>query len=203
MTNFFASNNPTTIPGSRLGRRTHAAGAVFAVIGLGVANGVLNQLYAASGHPVDYATGQLSFSGEQVKGWYAEMQAGGTLDVYWFTQLFDFVFILAVLAMGGLAATFLARINGSRWGSGSALWASAALVLGATFDAVENLISFVMLANPQGFPNWLAVPYSTMAAIKFMLIGAGVALLVFSMICWVLHVVRRIGLAGLGRVAAA
>lgn len=201
MSNFFASNNPTTLPASRLARRTHAAGAALAIAALATANSVLNQLYIASGHPVDYLTGQTSFSGEEVKGWYAEMQAAGTLDVYWYTQLFDFVFILTVFAMGSLAATFLARINGSRRGSGSALWAAAALALGAMFDAAENLISFVMLSNPQGFPNWVAVPYSTMAVIKFTFIGTGVALIVFSVFCWVLHIVGRLAMRSVGRAA--
>jgi len=167
MSHFFASNNPTAIPEDRLSRRAHGIAAMAAFVALGASNAVLNRLYEASGHPVDYATGQTSFSASQIKSWYATMEAGGTLDTYVATQLFDYVFILAVFAVGALGATFLARVTGSARGRGSSLGAAALIGTGAALDAVENLISFVMLANPQGFPDWIAVPSSAFAVAKF------------------------------------
>lgn len=190
MSRYFASINPTTIPASTLRHRTHALGAALAVGALIASNAVLNTLYEASGHPVDYATGQTSFSGVQVKGWYAQMQTQGTLDLYWATQLFDFVFIGAVFMVGAMTATYLARVNRSHRASGAALWAAAALAIGSCFDVVENLISFVMLVDPQGFPNWLAIPYSMMAVAKFVFVAGGVILLVWSLIRWGLHEIR-------------
>lgn len=62
----------------------------------------------------------------------------------------------------------------ARWSLGAGL----SVMLGATFDAIENLISFVMLANPQGFANWIALPYSGFSAAKFALITLGMALLI-------------------------
>ena len=55
------------------------------------------------------------------------------------------------------------------------LWLQpAALVVGlisiqaATFDALENGVSFIMLADPQGFADWLIYPYSSLAVAKFL-----------------------------------
>ena len=111
MSNFFRTNNPTTIPEARLSGRTHAVAAAGALVAVGASNAVLSRLYEASEHPVDYATGQTAFSGQQVKEWYGAMQDTGTLDTYWATQFFDFVFIASVFAFAALAATAIARFN--------------------------------------------------------------------------------------------
>ena len=37
--------------------------------------------------------------------------------------------------------------------------AAVIIPLGAVFDALENLVSFVMLSQPTSFPNWLALVY--------------------------------------------
>jgi|GEM_PF-1624411 len=128
----------------------------------------LDASYAASNHPVDYATGQTTFSGEQVKEYYAQMIEAGSLDIYKTTQLIDFGFIITLFAFGLLFATFLGRLGrpdswARRVGIGAAIFA----MVGAIFDVIENLISFVMLANPLGFANWIALPYSGFAALKF------------------------------------
>jgi hypothetical protein len=43
--------------------------------------------------------------------------------------------------------------------------------MAAGFDALENLVSFFLLANPQDFADWLVYPYSSFAAIKFVIFG--------------------------------
>jgi hypothetical protein len=48
-------------------------------------------------------------------------------------------------------------------------------------DALENLTSFVMLADPQGFADLLALPYSGFAVVKFALITAGMAAVLISL----------------------
>ena len=40
-------------------------------------------------------------------------------------------------------------------------------MVGALADAVENLISFAMLADPQGFADWIALPYSAFAVLHY------------------------------------
>jgi hypothetical protein len=191
------SNNPVPAPTptvsstanpSRFGRfqarmearsvRAHAIATAVAVMALGVVNTVLDRLYAASGFPVPYAEGQTSFDGDQVKAWYAEMQQAGTLDVYLGTQLFDYLFMAMVAVTGLLAGSLIVRrADGTGWASGLVrrlgLAVRTLLPVGAAFDAVENLFSFPMLAQPETFPNVWAVAQSTAAVAKFASIGVG------------------------------
>lgn len=149
--------------------------------------GVLDASYAASRHPVDYFTGQTSFSGETIKGYYAAMQEFGTLDIYWRTQLIDFGFIASIICMGLFFCTLVSRLaRVESWARAFGIYAAMSAVLGALCDAIENVISFVMLSSPQAFPNWLALPYSGFAAIKFGLIALAMALLIACIVTAVL-----------------
>ncbi|NBR89284.1 MAG: hypothetical protein EBS68_05115 [Rhodobacteraceae bacterium] len=60
---------------------------------------LLDESYAASKYPVDYATGQLAFSAEKLEGYYAVMSEAGTLGTYWKTQFIDFGFIASVITL--------------------------------------------------------------------------------------------------------
>ena len=149
----------------------HAGAALGAFGGLQWVQGKLDASYAASNHPVDYATGQTTFSGEAIKGYYAHMEALGTLDIYRTTQLIDFGFIAAMMLLAFFMSTFVGRFAAAgSWGRKAAVVAGLAGIAGAGFDAIENLISFVMLADAQGFADWLALPYSGAASVKFALI---------------------------------
>lgn len=141
----------------------------------------LDALYAASRHPVDYATGQTTFDAERIKGFYAHIQQLETLDVYIQTQQFDFLFILCVAALGLTLGTLVARMSApGTWGRRLGFAAAGLALAGATMDALENLTSFVMLADPQGFALWLALPYSGFAAIKFALLALAMLEVVLS-----------------------
>ena len=143
----------------------------------------LDASYAASNHPVDYATGQTQFSGTAVKGYYAQIEASGTLDIYWQTQLIDFGFILGIFLLGWSLGTLIARFaRPVSWGRRFALTASIAAMIAAICDAIENLISFVMLANPVDFADWIALPYSGFAVAKFALITLAMATLAISIL---------------------
>lgn len=149
--------------------------------------GRLDESYAASGHPVDFATGQLAFDAALIESYYAHMIGGGTLDVYWQTQVIDFGFIAAVMAVSLLFGTLAARFaDGSLrvgiWGRHLGLAAAVLGMAGAGFDAVENLVSFAMLANPQTIPQPLALAYSSAAAIKFGLLTLAMLALVASIL---------------------
>lgn len=132
----------------------------------------LDALYAASGHPVDYATGQTTFDALQVKGFYAVMEQAGTLGIYVQTQVFDYVFMVTLAIFGMMLGTFVARAGrpGS-WARRIGFAAALAAIIGAVMDALENAVSFVMLADPAGFADWIVLPYSGFAAVKFALIG--------------------------------
>ena len=124
--------------------------------------------HAASRFPVPYFEAQLSFSGEKLKGWYALLNEMGTFDVYLRTQHLDSLFILSVLMLHGLALLLISRLfaSGSR---GRRIMVICPLVSAITplSDQLENLVSYVMLANPTGFADGLAYLYSSFAATKF------------------------------------
>lgn len=161
----------------------HAALAVISVFWFQWAKGKLDASYAASRHPVDYMTGQTSFSGETVKGYYAAMTDAGTLNIYVKTQLIDFGFILGFLGIGLFVCTLIARPNRAESiGRRIGVLAGLAFVFGGISDMIENGWSFVMLANPSTFADWLAIPYSAFAVLKFGLITLGLALSLVSLL---------------------
>ena len=129
---------------------------------------ILDTFYARSGYPVPYYEGQLAFSAAKLAGWYTAMQRNGTLGVYWQTQFVDFGFILAT---GLLFTAVLLLVARAVPAGGTARRLALALVwLGpvvALLDIVENLISFVLLADPTSVSQPLALIYSTVAALKF------------------------------------
>jgi len=89
--------------------------------------------------------------------------------------------------MGLFVFTLIARAacDGS-WGRRMGLFASFCALAGALSDAIENGLSFIMLANPTEFPNWLAVPYSGFASLKFALITLGMFCLIVGIVLTVI-----------------
>jgi hypothetical protein len=132
------------------------------------ASSALTARYVASRFPVPYYEAQLSFSADKLKAWYATLQQLGTVDAYLHTQHFDSVFILSVLMLHGAALLLISRLfaAGSR---GRKLMVACALLsaIAPLSDQLENLVSYMMLADPAGFPSWLAYVYSSFAATKF------------------------------------
>lgn len=161
----------------------HAAVTVASFAGFQKAKAVLDASYSASRHPVDYATGQTTFDATRIKEFYAYMQTEGTLDIYYQTQLIDFAFLTLLGLTGLLLGTLVSRAaRDSSWARRAGLVAAALFVTGAGMDAFENLTSFVMLNDPSGFADWLALPYSSFAVAKFALITGGMAAIVTSLV---------------------
>lgn len=132
------------------------------------AGAALDASYAESRFPVPYHEAQLSFSAEKLKAWYAFMQSKGTLGIYLRTQHLDFIFIASVLWLHAAALLWLSRLyapgsRGRRW----LVWAAVFSALAPLSDALENLVSYGTLADPQGFAPGLALVYSGFAAVKF------------------------------------
>lgn len=174
-----------------LPRWAHGA-ATLAAFGLfQAAKARLDASYAASGHPVDYATGQLSFDATTIEGNYRVMQDSGTLGVYWQTQMIDFGFIASVMLLALFLGTLLARMGG--WARGLGLAAAVLGLAGGALDAVENLLSFWMLARPEAIPQALALAYSSAAAVKFALLTAAMAAALAAL---VVGAVRRVLVRG-------
>jgi hypothetical protein len=145
-----------------------AAASLVALAANLVATAWLNASYARSRFPVPYHEAQLSFSADRLKGWYAQLADFGTLDVYLRTQHIDHVFILTVLVLHVCVLLWASRLfpadhMGRRLMTGAALWSAVAPLA----DTLENLVSYVMLADPAGFADGLALMYSSLAAVKF------------------------------------
>ena len=161
----------------------HVAGTVLTLGAFQAVKAVLDRSYAASRHPVDYATGQLAFDADRIEGYYRVMIEAGTLDIYRTTQLIDFGFIACIMALALFLGTLVARLGreGS-WGRKAGVAAALAGIAGATCDAVENLLSFGMLANPSEISQGLATVYSSAAAAKFGLLTLAMALVIVSLV---------------------
>ena len=132
------------------------------------ATSVLNASYAASRFPVPYYEAQLSFSPEKIKGWYAYLMQVGTLDRYITTQHIDSLFILSTLFLHVSVLTLISRLFAV--GSlGRRILVVCALLsaIAPISDQLENLVSYVMLADPVVFPNFLAYIYSSFSTLKF------------------------------------
>ncbi|MGB7319303.1 MAG: hypothetical protein WBC85_15165 [Planktotalea sp.] len=143
----------------------------------------LDAFYAASGHPVDYATGQLAFSGEKIFGYYESMRAGGTFGTYIQTQMFDFLFIASVIAFGICLGTLIGRLGAER--SATRIMATGAAFfafVGGTLDALENAMSFVLMQFQTTIPQVLALIYSSFAALKFVSLTFAMALAIAALI---------------------
>ena len=141
---------------------------LVALIGNLWATDLLNTAYAASRFPVPYWQAQLSFDHEKLKGWYEFLIKHETLGLYVHAQFIDFIFIASVLILHMAALLALSRAVPARSNARQALiWAALISAIAPLADAVENGISFIMLANPTGFEPLLAIAYSSVAAIKF------------------------------------
>ena len=128
----------------------------------------LNASYASSKFPVPYFEAQLSFDHLKLKTWYAALIAKGTLSAYIQTQHIDFVFIISVLLLHFFALLLVAKLIPaiSQWHKLS-LIAALLSTIAPLADALENLVSYLMLLNPIDFNSDLALIYSSFAAIKF------------------------------------
>lgn len=143
----------------------------------------LDKLYAASRHPVDFATGQLAFDGATIFGYYEAMRSSGTFGIYVQTQLFDFAFIASVIVFGICLGTLIARMGAARsatfmMGISAAFFA----FVGGSLDALENMTSFAMMQFNDAIPQLIAYIYSSFAALKFVSLTIAMALALAALI---------------------
>jgi len=152
---------------TQLRSRTLVIAGIAALVVQNLVLAVLNAVYAASAYPVPYFVGQTSFSAEKLEGWFAVMIDGGTLGTYWLAQFVDLGFIAATLITHALVLALIARLQAE------GVWRRIALVMLAIgiaaplFDVLENLTSFVILANPMDVSQPAAIVYSSFAVLKF------------------------------------
>lgn len=128
----------------------------------------LDGLYVDSQFPVPFYIGQTTFNAEELKGYYAVLISKGTLTNYFWVQMADYLFMVIVFVSFFALMTAVYRILPNvKWLKDLA-WVMVFIApTAALFDAVENLVSFFFIADPQGFADWLVYPYSSFAVIKF------------------------------------
>jgi hypothetical protein len=128
----------------------------------------LDGLYVDSQFPVPFYIGQTTFNAEELKGYYAVLISKGTLEKYFWVQMVDYLFMVIVfVSFFALMTAVYRSLPDVKWLKDLA-WVMVLIApTAALFDAVENLVSFFFIANPQGFADWLVYPYSSFAVIKF------------------------------------
>ena len=128
----------------------------------------LDGLYVDSQFPVPFYIGQTTFNAEELKGYYAVLVSKGTLDNYFWVQMADYLFMVTVfVSFFALMTAVYRSLPNAKWLK-DLTWVMVLIApTSALFDAVENLVSFFFIANPQGFADWLVYPYSSFAVIKF------------------------------------
>jgi hypothetical protein len=128
----------------------------------------LNSSYAESRFPVPYFEAQLSFDHLKLKNWYGFLIEKGTLQTYIQTQHVDFLFIASTVVLHLFALLLLSRLFSEKTTWRRLMVVSALIAMFAPLaDAIENFISYVMLAHPLTFPAPLAIVYSSFSALKF------------------------------------
>jgi len=128
----------------------------------------LDELYGASLFPVSFFEGQTAFDAVKIKSWYSVLIAHGTLDRYVWVQIADYGYMATVLAaFFALTAAIYRSLPAGHWLKGAAYVMIFVACTAPAFDALENLMSFVMLSDPRGFADWLVYPYSGFASAKF------------------------------------
>ncbi|MEP3889454.1 MAG: hypothetical protein ABJN69_03245 [Hellea sp.] len=137
----------------------------------------LGGYYSASAFPVSVPKGQLTFNAQTTKGYYQTLLDLGTLDKYLLTQKLDFLLMVTFLVSMFLLGAAATRLINWQFKDSKLTKFSLGIMwitpIAALFDALENMVSFVMLSNPTHFSDWLIWPYSTFAAAKFSLITLG------------------------------
>lgn len=132
------------------------------------ASKILTASYIDSKFPVPYYVAQLSFSPEKLKTWYSSLIEQGTFNIYVQTQHIDSLFILSTLMLHGFALVLISRMFTAK-SKGRKILVICALIsaIAPISDQLENLVSYIMLANPTSFAGGLAYIYSSFAATKF------------------------------------
>ncbi|MBM1107667.1 hypothetical protein JQC67_16035 [Aurantibacter crassamenti] len=148
-----------------------------------IASYFLDILYLKSKFSVPYFEAQTSFDAKKIKVWYQELIDFGTIDTYYQTQYFDFLFIATVIAMG----YFVWFLFGSMLSKNTMLYKnkyqlSIFLPLAGLFDILENLVSFIMLASPTSFNDNLVYLYSGFASLKFLCWSIAIIILIILII---------------------
>ncbi|MHA6628795.1 hypothetical protein ACU61A_25425 [Pseudonocardia sichuanensis] len=148
------------------GRLAHllAAAVVMAV----VAQVLLQSVFATVRHPVALGVANTTGDAELVRSWHRRLLAQGTLEEMVATELVDLLWIAALAAVAVLATALAARLLAPHdpWGASVLRRSAPWTALAPGLDLLENALSLAMLADPLGFPAWLAAAHASVSRAK-------------------------------------
>lgn len=115
------------------------------------------------------------------------------MDIYISTQNIDFLFILSVLVLHVSVILLLSRAF--ELGSRTRKWLVFTAIISALaplFDALENGVSYIMIANYSDFPDWLAILYSSLAAAKFAMFSFAYMVFFIAIFLWLIVQIKNV-----------
>jgi hypothetical protein len=141
---------------------------------------IVNTSFETSGYPVSFVESQLSFSGEQIKSHFQQMNPE-QIELYRTAQIIDYSYMVVYGTFIFLLLIFIGRRfkNNMRLRTISYVIAIGGIIA-ASCDAIENIFIFLMINDPVGFPNIFAITHSCFALIKFVLMFVALIWIVLS-----------------------
>ena len=139
---------------------------VFSFIAFIFFNIYLGIMYENTGYPVPLIEGQTRFSAELLKSDFSALIDKNTLSDYILIQYLDAGIMISTAVFFTLLSLYLSRqIRITKW-KRKLIAISILFPLSSFFDLAENIFLLQMVYNPEEFPTWLAILYSSSAVLK-------------------------------------
>jgi glucan phosphoethanolaminetransferase (alkaline phosphatase superfamily) len=141
--------------------------------------------------PVQLIPFQLTFDANTVESYYEGFIHQNTFSQYITTQFIDFIWIFGLLATLFFAHVLIARAQqySIKWRRIALLMAIIAPLV-ASSDIFENIVSFIMLANPTDISPFLAILHASFASIKWLWAVLGTSFLLTQVIILVIYKIK-------------
>lgn len=149
----------------------------------------VQRTFAAVRHPVSLGRANTTADPDLIRGWYHLLQEQGTFGWMVATELVDLGWVVAVATFVLLGTLLLSRLVARRNQPAADLLRRAApwLALAPGLDLLENGLSLTMLADPEGFPDGLALAHAAVSRVKLgAMIAVGVAGPGFALVAYAL-----------------
>ncbi|MDH5387859.1 MAG: hypothetical protein OEY06_05375 [Gammaproteobacteria bacterium] len=126
----------------------------------------LGIMYENTGYPVPLIEGQTRFSAELLKSDFSVLIDKNTLSDYTLIQYLDAGIMISTAVFFTMLSLYLSRrIRITKW-KRKLIAVSILFPLSSFFDLAENIFLLQMVYNPEEFPGWLAIFYSSSAVLK-------------------------------------
>lgn len=138
----------------------------------------LGILYENTGYPVPLLEGQTRFSPELLRSDFSFLIKNNTLEDYILIQYLDVGIMLSTAVFFTMLALYIStKLKLPHWKKLIIVFSSL-FPVSSLFDLIENTFLLSMVYNPEHFPDWLAVSYSSSAVLKLLSFLIGVLSLV-------------------------